>query len=199
VNAKVPSLMKQSVGMLARYNAWANKRLYEAAFGLTGDELTRDMGAFFGSLMATLNHLLVGDTIWMCRFQGKKDEIRDLNAVLHDDLSALWKARKELDQQIIDYVESLDEAQLSATVTYRTTRSPTEIEQHLAPLIVHFFNHQTHHRGQAHCIVTALSSEAPSLDLFVYQRETGESIVRGSGNVSLAPEKREAKSLARAG
>jgi uncharacterized damage-inducible protein DinB len=183
-------MMKQSVCMLARYNAWANGRLFQASSRLSDDELRRDMGAFFGSLIATLNHLLVGDMIWMSRFQGKRDEIRDLNAVLYEDLGSLWKARARLDQQIVGYMESLDDKRLSSTVTYRTTRSPAEIEQLLAPLIVHFFNHQTHHRGQAHCIITALASEAPSLDLFVYQRETGESIVKGMGNVSLAPEKR---------
>jgi uncharacterized damage-inducible protein DinB len=182
--------MKKNLGMLARYNEWANGRLYKAAARLSGDQLSCDMGAFFGSLLGTLNHLLVGDMIWMSRFEGRNNEIRDLNAVLYDDLSSLWEARQLLDRQIVAYIDRLDRNTLDGTIKYKSNRNPADIEQYLAPLLLHFFNHQTHHRGQAHCILTALVGEAPSLDLFIYQRESGDSILSGAGNVSLVPEKR---------
>lgn len=92
------------------------------------------------------------------------------------------------------YIEGLSESDRAGTVRYRTTRKPTEIEQLLAPLLIHFFNHQTHHRGQAHVILRRLTGEAPSFDLLMFQRQTGISLVRGQGGVSAAPERRGATS-----
>jgi len=182
--------MKSNFIMLANYNAWANERLYEAAAALSEEELNADRGAFFGSMLGTLNHLLVADRIWVCRFVGDKNEPRDLNAIQHTILAELRAARKQEDQRIVEYIASLDDQSLEGTIKYRTTRTPTDMEQHLAPLLINFFNHQTHHRGQAHCILTGLKGDAPSLDLFVYQRQTGVSFVKGAGGVSLLPEKR---------
>jgi uncharacterized damage-inducible protein DinB len=87
-------------------------------------------------------------------------------------------------------VKALDEARLAGTIIYRTTRNPMTIEQELTPLLIHFFNHQTHHRGQAHCLLTAACGEAPSFDLLVYQRQTGISIRQGSGGNFSPTEKR---------
>ena len=176
--------------MLAEYNHWANERLYEASSKLSDTQYREDRGAFFASMHGTLNHLLIGDRIWLSRFVGGKNEPRELDGILFESFQDLWQARQQEDARIKAYIASLDERKLTATITYRTTRSPTIIEQELGPLLVHFFNHQTHHRGQAHCILTGLTGEAPSLDLFVYQRETGDSIIRGHGNLSRAPERR---------
>ena len=87
-------------------------------------------------------------------------------------------------------VRVFGEADLSGTLRYRTTRSPVEIEQELTPLLLHFFNHQTHHRGQAHGILTHITGEAPSFDLLIYQRETGIGIRAGQGGDFSAPETR---------
>jgi hypothetical protein len=96
-----------------------------------------------------------------------------------EDFNELREARSREDDRIISYIRSLTEADLAGIVRYRTTRSPTNIEQYLAPLLLHFFNHQTHHRGQAHCILTGLTREAPSFDLIVFLRLTGAGIIRG--------------------
>ena len=182
--------MKAQFAMLAAYNQWVNRRLYDAAAALPDRDYRADHGAFFGSLHGTLNHLLLGDRIWLHRFTGEGDEPAALDAILYDDLATLRAAREMEDARIVAYVDGLDEAALAGTVQYRTTRSPALIEQHLAPLLIHFFNHQTHHRGQAHCLLTALSGEAPSFDLLVFQRQTGSGLVSGQGGDFSQPERR---------
>lgn len=165
--------MKELFTMLGAYNAWANRRVYAAATALPEADYRRDAGAFFGSLHATLNHLLVGDRIWMRRFTGEGPQPDRLDAILHDDLPGLRSAREAEDARIEAYVTGLDETTLAGRFRYRTVVRPTEVEQPLAPALLHFFNHQTHHRGQAHALLTRFAGDAPSLDLLQFQRETG--------------------------
>jgi uncharacterized damage-inducible protein DinB len=88
-------------------------------------------------------------------------------------------------------VDALTDAELGGTICYRSTRAPAEIEQYLAPLLLHVFNHQTHHRGQAHGLLTKLTGEAPSFDLLIFQRQTGRSLIRGNGDGAFTrPEQR---------
>jgi uncharacterized damage-inducible protein DinB len=181
--------VKPLLVMLADYNAWANERLYGAAAALPEADYRADGGAFFGSLHGTLNHLLVADRIWMHVFTGEGEKPRELDAILYDDLASLGAARRAEDARIRAYIASLSGADLAGVARYRTVRSPADIEQELAPLLIHFFNHQTHHRGQAHSLLTRAKGEAPSLDLFIFQRQTGASIVKGSGGDFTAPER----------
>jgi uncharacterized damage-inducible protein DinB len=182
--------MKQQLAMLADYSAWANERLYAAAARVADQDYRADHGAFFGSLHGTLNHRLVGDRIWMRRFTGEGEAPERLDAILYEDLAELRRARRAEDRRIIDYITSLKEAKfVAARLTYRTTRSPAEIVQNLAAVLLHFFNHQTHHRGQAHCILTRIAGEAPSFDPLIYQRQTGVSIHKGQGGDFAAPER----------
>jgi uncharacterized damage-inducible protein DinB len=164
--------------MLADYNAWANGRLYRAAASLPDEAYRADLGAFFGSVHGTLNHLLAADRIWMRRFTGTGEAPAALDAILFEDLPELRAAREAEDGRIAAYIGSLDEAALAAPLAYRTMVKPSEINQRLDQALIHFFNHQTHHRGQAHALLTRLTGEAPSLDLIVFQRETGLSQVR---------------------
>jgi uncharacterized damage-inducible protein DinB len=182
--------MKPLFEMYAAYNAWVNERLYDAAARIPDAEYRRDRGAFFGSLHGTLNHLLVGDRIWMHRFTGEGEEPRELDGILFEDFSELRAARRAEDARISKYIAGVSERDLAGTIRYHSTRSPADLEQHLAPLLLHFFNHQTHHRGQAHCLITEITGEAPSFDLLVYQRQTGMSMVTGSGGDFSRPEKR---------
>lgn len=182
--------MKPIFAMMAAYNQWANRRLHGVAATISDRDYRADRGAFFGSLHGTLNHLLVGDLIWMQRFTGEEAAPPALDAVLHEDLTMLRQAREALDQRIIRYVDGLTDKVLAGSIRYRTLRSPAELEQELAPLLVHFFNHQTHHRGQAHALVTGILGEAPSLDLLIFQRETGTSMLGGAGGDFSRPEKR---------
>jgi uncharacterized damage-inducible protein DinB len=162
--------MKSHFDMFAGYNAWANRRLYDAAAKLTEAQYRTDRGAFFRSLHGTLNHLLVGDRIWMRRFTGEGPSPARLDEILHDDLASLRAAREAEDRRILDYVAGLDEAKLAGLIRYRRLTAPDEVVQPLAPALAHFFNHQTHHRGPAHAILTGLVGAAPELDLLYYQR-----------------------------
>ena len=164
--------MLSHLPMLAAYNAWANRRLYDAASRLADTEYRADRGAFFKSVHGTLNHLLVTDQIWLHRFTGEGDAPSRLDAILFDDLSALRQARESEDARIRDYVDRLDEAALAGTFRYRRVSTPEVFEQPLAPALLHLFNHHAHHRGQVHCLLTGLTGDAPSLDLLFFQRET---------------------------
>jgi uncharacterized damage-inducible protein DinB len=160
--------------MLAGYNAWANARLYAAVSALPGDAFHAEAGAFFGSLCGTLNHLLVTDRIWMKRFTGKGDAPDRLDTVLFEEFATLSEARAQEDRRISHWVAGLSEADVAGVVRYRRVTTPDLIEQPLAEALAHLFNHQTHHRGQAHALVTRFggSDTGPVLDLLVYQRET---------------------------
>ena len=161
--------------MFAGYNAWANERIYDAAAKLADADYRADRGAFFKSVHGTLNHMLVADRIWMRRFTNEGEAPRQLDAILFDSLPALREARVAEDQRIHAFVESLDAAKLAGDFTYRTITNPTTLIQPLAPALDHFFNHQAHHRGQLHCLLTAIGGHdfAPSLDLILFQRKTG--------------------------
>jgi uncharacterized damage-inducible protein DinB len=161
--------------MFARYNAWANRRLYAAAALLPEADYRADQGAFFGSLMGTLNHILVGDRIWMRRFTGDGPAHAALDAIVAEPLGELTRLREAEDARILAYVEGLAPERFAETFTYRMIVNPIAITQPLAPALAHFFNHQTHHRGQAHTLVTRVAGPdaVPPLDLIMFQRETG--------------------------
>jgi uncharacterized damage-inducible protein DinB len=165
--------MKAVLEMFAHYNAWANARLYDAASKLSDTDYRADRGAFFKSMHGTLNHLLVGDRIWMRRLTGTGEAPNALDTILHEDFSALRAARRNEDERIIQYIAGLSESDLCSRIRFRTVVNPQTIEQDLAPALAHFFNHQTHHRGQAHGLLTAITGDAPSFDLILYQRDVG--------------------------
>ena len=158
----------------AAYNEWANRRLYAAAAQLSEAQYRADRGAFFGSVHATLNHILVGDRLWLRRLTGSGLEPAGLDAILFETLPELAPARAAEDARIAAYVARLDAATLASDVTYANVAG-TRFTQQLATILDHVFNHQTHHRGQVHCLVSALlgNAAAPSLDLIAFQRERG--------------------------
>lgn len=165
--------MKRHFEMFAAYNRWANGRIYAAAADLTEDELGRNMGAFFGSALGTLNHILVGDRIWMKRFTGEGEIPASLEAILHPTLGALNAAREAEDERIVAWTGSLTDKALSGRFTYMTVTDMRTVSQRLAPALAHLFNHQTHHRGQVHMILTALGRPSLQLDLIYFQRTEG--------------------------
>src|SRR5215472_10382287 len=104
--------MKSRYQKFAGYNRWCNERLYEAAAKMPEADYRADRGAFFRSLHGTLNHLLVGDRIWMRRFTGVGDVPPSLDAILHNDFTALRDARRSEDVKIVRYVGNLSDADL---------------------------------------------------------------------------------------
>ena len=119
--------------MFAGYNVWCNERLYDAAATVSDADYRADRGAFFKSLHGTLNHLLLGDRIWMHRFTGEGELPKSLDAILYDDFAVLRAARRVMDAGISRYIDGLSEADLSRTIRYRTFSNPADIEQQLAP------------------------------------------------------------------
>ena len=162
--------MKQHFQMFATYNRWANRVVYDAAATLDEEEMNRLTGAFFGSLIGTLNHILVADRIWLKRFTGEGAAPARLDAILHPDLATLAETRREEDDRILSWVGALSEDNLAGRFTYVTATDMRTVSQRLAPALAHFFNHQTHHRGQAHAILTTLGKPSLALDMIYFQR-----------------------------
>jgi uncharacterized damage-inducible protein DinB len=161
--------VKSHFSMMARYNAWANTRIYTMAAALPDESYRREVGVFFKSLHGTLNHLLVADRIWMRRLTGEGTHPDQLNAVLFEDLASLHSARTAEDQRLVDYIERLSEADFENELRYQTMNG-TPRRQPVREVLAHLFNHQTHHRGQAHAVLTLVGvAEPESLDLLAMQ------------------------------
>jgi uncharacterized damage-inducible protein DinB len=165
--------MKTHFVMMAKYNAWANARLFRMAGALRDELYRKETGAYFRSLHGTLNHLLVADRIWMRRLTGAGDHPELLNAILFDDLPSLHTARVEEDRRINGFVQGLAEPAFEEVLDYRTLIG-THQRQRRREILAHLFNHETHHRGQAHAILTMLGVTEPDpLDLLIMLREQG--------------------------
>ncbi|MGZ5050202.1 MAG: DinB family protein [Methylobacter sp.] len=164
------------VVLLASYNAWMNSKLYEAAATLAPNEIAADRKAFFGSILGSLNHIVVGDTIWLKRFathpsnHAALEPIRRdpapqaLDQVLFDNLPALWKHRQQLDQTINTWATSLTEADLEYSLSYKNMKG-MPANKRFSSLVLHFFNHQTHHRGQATTLLSQAGLDVGATDL----------------------------------
>jgi len=165
------------VRTMAAYNGWQNESLYHAANGLSDAARRRDRGAFFGSIHATLNHLLWADTIWMSRFAGwskpRAESIQDSvnEREKWDDLMA---ARVGVDQRIVAWAGQLTPADTEGHLTWYSGAVDREITKPRWLLYTHFFNHQTHHRGQVHALVTAEGIRLDDTDLPLMPMEAQE-------------------------
>jgi len=150
--------------MLAAYNTLANERLYDACGQLPADELAKERPAFFKSILGTLNHIMVGDRIWLARFGGEEAPSTGLDAILYDDFEQLHAARVYEDTRIEDFADSIDAGFLDGTIEYANHEG--RVFDDPVPLLVsHFFNHQTHHRGQVHDMLSQTDVPPPELDL----------------------------------
>ncbi len=150
--------------MLARYNRIANERLFDACSRLTDDEYRKQRDGSFGSIHALLNHILLGDQIWMARFEGSGRATPPLNTVLFENFSDLRSARVAQDARIEEFFGSGVASLLARSFRYINNQGREYTEE--APVAFsHFFNHQTHHRGQVHVMLSQTSVPPPSLDL----------------------------------
>jgi uncharacterized damage-inducible protein DinB len=156
--------------MFADYNRWANRLVYDAAGKLDDAQYRENKGAFFGSLHATLNHVLAADRIWMKRFTGTGEAPSTLDTILFDHFADLSAARTAEDERIVTWIAGLTEDTLAGRFTYTPVSNPVAVTQRLAPPLAHFFNHQTHHRGQCHMTLTALGAPSLALDMSYFLR-----------------------------
>lgn len=148
----------------ARYNRLANETLYEACAALSDEARRRDLGAFFKSVHGTLNHLLLGDRIWMARFEGGSHPSTGLDAILHDDFAELRAARAEMDVRIEAFFAALP-ADFCGRILRYVNNAGLESADPASVILPHFFNHQTHHRAQVHTLLGQLGRPTPVLDL----------------------------------
>jgi uncharacterized damage-inducible protein DinB len=160
---------------LAAYNSWANFRLYDAVGRLAPGEFEKKRPAFFGSIKGGLNHILVGDRIWLGRMLGKDSGLRALDGILFDDFVSLRAARVAEDRRIEDFLATIDDTVLRGSLTHTTIVQPTTLVTPWPFVLGHFFNHQTHHRGQVHDMLSQTEVAPPPLDLlyFIRVRENG--------------------------
>ena len=153
--------------LLASYNQWMNRRLYDTVATLPHEAIVADRGAFFVSILGTLNHLVVTDTIWLKRFAAAPDAPgvlaaldgtpmpAALDAILYPTLPLLRERREWMDALILQWAATLTIERLEASLTYANTKGTTFTRSVLG-LATHLFNHQPHHRGQ----ITTLLSQA---------------------------------------
>jgi len=157
------------VRMMAAYNAEMNRRLYRAAANLTDAERKADRGAFWQSIQGTLAHLYWGDCQWMSRFDGwvKPDVPIKQSAGMIEDFAELRARRVKADADIEAWARRVDAAWLGEDLVWFSGAAQREMRRAKGKLLVHFFNHQTHHRGQAHAMLTACGQDTGDTDLFL--------------------------------
>jgi uncharacterized damage-inducible protein DinB len=155
------------VQRMARYNRWQNENLYGVADALPETERQRERGAWFGSIHKTLSHLLWGDLIWMSRFAGTpKPEGGIKESVgLFADWHNLKSERKRFDGAMVDWADSIEPSWLAANQTYFSGAIGRDVTKPRWVLVTHMFNHQTHHRGQVHCLLTQAGVRPSDTDL----------------------------------
>lgn len=163
---------------MADYNAWMNKNIYATARQLTPAEISADRGAFFGSILATLNHLVVADTIWLKRFANHPTgfsssadinllpDPASLDEILHRSIEELWPARQAMDQLINRFVAEISDSDLAVPLEYINTQGKS-YKKNFFSLLSHLFNHQTHHRGQVCTLLTQSGLNVGVTDLLV--------------------------------
>jgi uncharacterized damage-inducible protein DinB len=179
--------MQNPFSLLASYNEWMNAKVYETAAQLSTEELTVDKGAFFGSVFGTLNHIAVGDRIWLRRFAEhpsehqalqwirKLPQPRSLDEVLYAEFSQLAEHRRALDEAIMRWAGSLTDEDLNATLSYTNVRGVKAAKQ-FASVVLHFFNHQTHHRGQVTTLLSQFGKDVGVTDLLVLIKNDPEAV-----------------------
>jgi len=150
--------------MLARYNRIANEGLYEQCAQLDDAEYRKNRQGSFGSIHALLNHILLGDRIWMARFEGGGATTPPLGEILFDEFPRLRSARREQDARIEAFFTSPPKGFLESSLHYKNSRG-VEYDEKTPVAVSHFFNHQTHHRGQVHVMLSQTPVAPPSLDL----------------------------------
>nr|WP_298969107.1 DinB family protein [uncultured Halomonas sp.] len=168
--------LQQHFEQLATYNQWMNAKVYDAASQMSAAALSEERGAFFGSIFGTLNHIVVADTLWLKRFATHTSSVATLavmvplptparlDQVMFDDLEGLKTHRQWLDSVIINWIEALTDDDLDTVLSYHNLKGEPSTRR-FSSLILHLFNHQTHHRGQA----STLLSQA-GLDIGVTDR-----------------------------
>ncbi|WP_421849900.1 DinB family protein [Marinomonas sp.] len=168
--------VKENMQLMASYNQWMNKAIYKAVSELSHADLVENKGAFFGSVLGTLNHNLAADIIWLKRFADHFSELSSLdrvrvlerpaalNSQLFDDLLLLQNKRFELDKLIIAIINEVTDEMLASALAYKNMKGDDR-SQKFGLVLQHFFNHQTHHRGQITTLLSQMGINVGTTDL----------------------------------
>ncbi len=140
--------LPQYARTMSAYNAWMNGRIYDACATLPDKTRKRDLGAFFKSIHGTLNHLLLADRVWLGRFAGTPFKVKSLDQELYADFGELRRQRTATDAEIARWAESLQLEDFTRELSYTSIVNPQPRQSPFWLTVTHFFNHQTHHRGQ---------------------------------------------------
>ncbi|MFT5520813.1 MAG: putative damage-inducible protein DinB [Enterobacterales bacterium] len=174
--------LKSNFELLADYNQYMNKGIYKAASQLSSLELAENRGAFFGSIIATLNHILVADTIWLKRFSEHSSKFKSLSYVrslgapksldmiLYNDINELLISRGRMDDTIQAFSLELTDKVLASPLSYSNIKGEP-FTKNLGYLTQHFFNHQTHHRGQVSTLLNQAGLSIGTTDLLLSIKE----------------------------
>lgn len=154
----------------AAYNVWANEHIFTATEALSDEEFSRDLGLTYRSVCGVLNHVLIADRLWMKRFTAHGEAPMALDSIIHPNLVPLQMARKAEDERIYNWIHSLSEDDLRGRFSYMSISDMRTISERLAPALLQFFNHQTHHRGQVATLLTLFGETVPKLDMLHFQR-----------------------------
>ncbi|MBC8269789.1 MAG: damage-inducible protein DinB [Rhodospirillaceae bacterium] len=157
---------------LAGFNQWATGHIYDCVAGLPDDAYRQDRKAFFGSIHATLNHLLLVDRLWMGRIIGKPVNISGLDDILYTGFQELRDAQRDENKALIDLVGGFSEDDLQSRISYQTSEGIPG-ERAIWLILTTLFNHQTHHRGQIHTMLTQAGITPPPLDIIYYAMDIG--------------------------
>ena len=150
---------------MAHYNRWMNEKVYAAAATLTDAQRKQNQGAFFGSIHRTLNHILLGDQVWMQRLHGEKVLMTSPGQELFSDFEALRAARAETDERLLTWAQSLDHHSDTATLTFFSVTYQKQRTLSHSVVALQLFNHQTHHRGQVTTLLSQLGVDVGVTDL----------------------------------
>jgi uncharacterized damage-inducible protein DinB len=155
----------QHLPAMASYNRWMNERLYDCCGKLSDAERKRDRGAFFRSIHGTLNHILLGDRLWLSRFLAREFRFKTLADELYADFAELARERARTDAEIIEWAASLDEKRLAAPLVFHSVVKKRDHRFPMWFLAQNFFNHQTHHRGQVTTLLMQAGVDPGATDL----------------------------------
>ena len=160
----------QTVRMLARYNAWANKTLYEAVSALPPGEAAKPRPTLFLNMVNTLNHLYVVDLIWQAHLEGRDHGIAALDTVLHADLAALWQAQQAVDRWYVAWSDALSQAAADETLPFQLIGGQSG-RMRRGDVMLHVVNHTSYHRGFVADLFCQVPARPPLTDLPVYLRQ----------------------------
>lgn len=157
------------IRVMAAYNSEMNRRIYAGADQLTEEQRQVDRGLFWGSLFGTLNHLMWADRQWMSRLSDwpKNTIPNPQSPTLFADWPTLKAERVRADARLEAWADGIDEAWLSEDLVWFSGAAGKEMRREKRGLMVHFFNHQTHHRGQVHAALTGFGVDPGDTDLFL--------------------------------